>query len=214
MKGVIFDLDGVITDTAKFHFEAWKRLAQEKFSLDLPAEFETQLKGVSRTESLRRILKFGQITLSQEELEEYATQKNAYYLSSIEKLTSADILPGIKELLVELKEHNIKIALGSASNNAPFILEKLGLMSYFATIVDPKKVLHGKPAPDIFLVGAQQLGLSATQCVGIEDSVAGITAIKDAQMLAVGVGNTEELKQADIIVPSTKQLTYALLSKL
>lgn len=214
MKGVIFDLDGVITDTAKFHFEAWKRLAQEKFSLDLPAEFETQLKGVSRTESLRRILKFGQITLSQEELEEYATQKNAYYLSSIEKLTSADILPGIKELLVELKEHNIKIALGSASNNAPFILEKLGLMSYFATIVDPKKVLHGKPAPDIFLVGAQQLGLSATQCVGIEDSVAGITAIKDAQMLAVGVGNAEELKQADIIVPSTKQLTYALLSKL
>lgn len=214
MKGVIFDLDGVITDTAKFHFEAWKRLAQEKFSLDLPAEFETQLKGVSRTESLRRILKFGQITLSQEELEEYATQKNAYYLSSIEKLTSADILPGIKELLVELKEHNIKIALGSASNNAPFILEKLGLMSYFATIVDPKKVLHGKPAPDIFLVGAEQLGLSATQCVGIEDSVAGITAIKDAQMLAVGVGNAEELKQADIIVPSTKQLTYALLSKL
>lgn len=214
MKGVIFDLDGVITDTAKFHFEAWKRLSQEKFSLDLPAEFETQLKGVSRTESLRRILKFGQITLSQEELEEYATQKNAYYLSSIEKLTSADILPGIKELLVELKEHNIKIALGSASNNAPFILEKLGLMSYFATIVDPKKVLHGKPAPDIFLVGAEQLGLSATQCVGIEDSVAGITAIKDAQMLAVGVGNAEELKQADIIVPSTKQLTYALLSKL
>lgn len=214
MKGVIFDLDGVITDTAKFHFEAWKRLSQEKFSLDLPAEFETQLKGVSRTESLRRILKFGQITLSQEELEEYATQKNAYYLSSIEKLTSADILPGIKELLVELKEHNIKIALGSASNNAPFILEKLGLMSYFATIVDPKKVLHGKPAPDIFLVGAEQLGLSATQCVGIEDSVAGITAIKDAQILAVGVGNAEELKQADIIVPSTKQLTYALLSKL
>lgn len=213
MKGVIFDLDGVITDTAKFHFEAWQKLAQEKFSLDLPAEFETQLKGVSRTESLRRILKFGKITLSQEELEEYATQKNVYYLSSIKKLTSADILPGIKKLLVELKEHNIKIALGSASNNAPFILEKLGLMSYFTTIVDPKKVLHGKPAPDIFLVGAEQLGLSATQCVGIEDSVAGIMAIKDAQMVAVGVGDTAELSQADIIVPSTRQLNYTLLSK-
>ena len=213
MKGVAFDLDGVITDTAKFHFEAWSKLAKEKFALDLPAEFESQLKGISRIESLERILAFGGLTdkYSEAEVVQLANEKNNYYVAAISKLTEADILPGIASLLEQLKEHGVKLAVASASKNAPMILEKLGLATYFDAIVDPSELKAGKPAPDIFLAAAKALNLAPSECVGLEDASAGVAAIKAAGMVAVAIGDEVELAQADTIVKTTADLNYDLL---
>lgn len=215
MKGAIFDLDGVITDTAKFHFEAWSQLAKEELDLELPEAFETKLKGISRTESLVKILEFGGLTdnYSEEEILALAAKKNGYYLQAIETLTKDDILPGITRLIAELKEHDVKLALASASKNAPAILEKLGLADAFDAIADPAKVKAGKPAPDIFLAGAKAVSLDPSECVGVEDAVAGVQAIKSANMTAVAVGDEEELKQADVVVPTTEDFSYALFEK-
>lgn len=213
MKGCVFDLDGVITDTAKFHFAAWKKLAAQKLNLDLPASFETELKGISRTDSLVRILEWGKIrdNYDDEQIAKLAAQKNDYYLEAISSLTRHDILPGINDLINQLEEHDIKLSLASASKNAPFILKKLGLFNRFDAIVDPAKIKHGKPAPDIFLEGAAAVGLKPAECVGLEDAVAGVHAIKAAGMVAVGVGDAQELHEADEVVPSTAELSFVLL---
>ena len=205
MKGAIFDLDGVITDTAKFHFAAWSQLASEKLGLKLPASFETELKGISRIESLERILDFGGLRdkYTAEQVEELAAEKNGYYLKAIDTLTKDDILPGITRLIGELKEHDVKLSVASASKNAPVILKKLGLFDKFDAIADPSKVEHGKPAPDIFLAGAR----------AVEDAVAGVAAIKAANMTAVAVGDPEELGQADAVVPTTDDFSYDLFEK-
>lgn len=214
MQGIVFDLDGVITDTAKFHFAAWSQLAQDKLGIVLPEEFEVELKGVSRIDSLKKILAFGGLegAYTEAEIEELAAEKNGYYLKAIETLTKEDILPGITDLMAELQDHHMKIALASASKNAPAILKKLKLFDVFDAIVDPARVEHGKPAPDIFIAGATAIGLATDECVGVEDAVAGIQAIKDAGMLAVGVGDAEALQQADTVVPSTHELNYDLLA--
>ena len=213
MKGVAFDLDGVITDTAKFHFEAWSKLALEKFDLELPAEFESQLKGISRIESLERILAFGKLSgkYTPAQVAELADEKNTYYVAAISKLTQADILPGISQLLADLKAQQVKLSLASASKNAPMILEKLGLLTYFDAIVDPSKLKAGKPAPDIFIEAAKAVGLAPSECVGLEDASAGVASIKAAGMVAVAIGDKEELAQADTVVSSTADLNYDLL---
>lgn len=215
MQGVLFDLDGILTDTAKFHFAAWSRLAQEKLGVTLPAEFESRLKGVSRVDSLVRIMDYAKVTdqYTPEQIEQMANEKNGYYVQAIEKLTQADILPGIPALLAELAARKIPCVIASASKNAPLILKNLGLTSEFAAIVDPAKVAHGKPAPDIFSAAAQAIGASPAQCVGVEDAVAGITAINAAGAVAVGVGDPQELAAAEIIVPTTADLTYAVLEQ-
>ena len=212
MKGAIFDLDGVITDTAKFHFAAWSQLAADKLGLDLPASFETELKGISRIESLERILAFGHLEdkYTPAEVEALAQEKNGYYLKAIDTLTKDDILPGITRLIEELKAHGVKLSVASASKNAPVILKKLGLFAEFDAIANPAKVAHGKPAPDIFLAGAQAVGLNPSDCVGVEDAVAGVAAIKAAGMTAVAVGSPEELSQADAVVPTTADFSYDL----
>lgn len=214
MKAAVFDLDGVVTDTAKFHFQAWSKLAKEEFNLDLPASFETNLKGISRTESLEAILKFGDLLdkYSKEEVQNLANKKNDYYVEAISKLTKEDILPGISKLLTDLKENGVKLAVASASKNAPFILEKLGLAHVFDAVADPAKVKAGKPAPDIFLAGAKAVGVAPNQCVGVEDAIAGVSAIKAADMVAVAVGDKDELRQADCVVPTTRNFTYQLFS--
>ncbi|HIZ96225.1 MAG TPA: beta-phosphoglucomutase [Candidatus Ligilactobacillus excrementavium] len=215
MKGVLFDLDGILTDTAKFHFAAWSRLAQEELGVILPAEFESELKGVSRVDSLVRIMDYAGImnNYSPAEIKKLANKKNDYYVKAISSLTREDILPGITEFLDELTEHQVACAIASASKNAPLILKNLGLSDYFAAIADPAKVAHGKPAPDIFLAAADTLGIDPKECVGIEDAVAGVTAIKASGALAIGVGDTQELKEADIVVPTTNELDYKLLTQ-
>ena len=142
MKGVLFDLDGILTDTAKFHFAAWRKLAKEKLAVDLPAEFEQELKGVSRVDSLVRIMNYAGIKdqYSAEQIEKLANEKNRYYVEAISALTEDDILPGITTFLQELKEQHVLSAIASASKNAPLILEKLGLNSYFAAIADPRQI--------------------------------------------------------------------------
>lgn len=214
MQAAVFDLDGVVTDTAKFHFQAWSKLAKEEFNLDLPASFETNLKGISRTESLEAILKFGDLLdkYSKEEVQNLANKKNDYYVEAISKLTKEDILPGISKLLTDLKANGVKLAVASASKNAPFILEKLGLAHVFDAVADPAKVKAGKPAPDIFLAGAKAVGVAPNQCVGVEDAIAGVSAIKAADMVAVAVGDKDELRQADCVVPTTRNFTYQLFS--
>mgnify|MGYP003362164869 CR=1 FL=1 len=214
MQGVLFDLDGVITDTAKFHFKAWSRLAKEKLGVVLPASFESDLKGISRIDSMNRILKFAKMAdkYSAAEVDTMAQYKNDLYLKEIGKLTQADILPGIENLLDELAANKVKLSVASASKNAPFILEKLGLRQQFDAIADPAKVAHGKPAPDIFLEAAAKINADPTQCVGIEDAKAGVQAIKAAGAIAVGVGNPSDLAEADTVVASTEELTYSVLA--
>jgi beta-phosphoglucomutase len=210
LEGVIFDLDGVITDSAEYHYRAWKRLAEE---LDLPFDraFNEQLKGLSRMDSLEKILAQDNRTLPAEEKLALATRKNAYYRDLIADLSPQDLLPGIGELLIELKQAGIRIGLASASKNAPTVLERLGIADAFDTIVDPARLAKGKPDPEIFLTAAKQLNIPPTHCLGIEDAEAGIQAIQGAQMFAVGVGDERAMQQADWAVSSTAELTLSAL---
>ncbi|MGO2099829.1 beta-phosphoglucomutase [Vagococcus salmoninarum] len=215
IKGFIFDLDGVITDSAEYHYQAWKNLAKT-IEIEIDREFNEELKGISRMDSLERILVHGKRSqdFSAEEKTALAAEKNAEYVKLIENVTPKDILPGILTLLEDLKEQGIKLALASASKNGPMILEKLALADYFETIVDPESLAQGKPDPEIFLKGASQLGLVPSQCVGVEDAAAGITAINQAQIFSVGVGDPESMKEADYRVNHTGDLNLAKILSL
>ncbi|WP_346888848.1 beta-phosphoglucomutase [Clostridium sp. UBA1056] len=203
IKAVLFDLDGVIADTAKFHFIAWKSIAKEE-GIDIDEEFNEQLKGVDRVLSFDRILAHGNITsLTEDEKEYYRTKKNNLYKELLKDLTPQDVLPGILALFNELIDNNIKIAIASISQNAPYILEKLNLLDKIDCIADPRTVKHSKPAPDIFLKAAELAGVDIKNCVAIEDAQAGIEAINRAGIFSVGVGN---LVDADLLVDSTSKL--------
>ncbi|MFD1030105.1 beta-phosphoglucomutase [Metaplanococcus flavidus] len=208
-KLIIYDLDGVITDTAEFHFLAWKKLADE-LGIPIDRHFNEQLKGISRMDSLDRILEQASppMKLSTEEKIELATRKNAYYLELIEEISPEHILPGIKALLQANKEAGIKTAIGSASKNAPRILEKLGLGDTFDHIVDAAEVKKGKPDPETFTAAADALGIAYTDCIGIEDAVAGVEAINRAGMFSVGVGDKAHLSHADYLVSATNELVF------
>ena len=208
MKGVLFDLDGVIADTSVYHFQAWRKLIKIHFNLELPDELEKQTKGVSRTDSLKAILKFLNISVSQEKFNEMTTEKNNIFRNLLASLTPANILPGISELISALKKNNVKLSLASASLNGPFILEKLQLTDAFDAIADPSKVAAGKPAPDIFIAAAKAINLKPQDCVGIEDSIVGITAINKSGALSVGVGSKTDLKDAKLLFPKTAALNY------
>lgn len=206
-KAAIFDLDGVVVDTAKYHYQAWKRLARE-LGFDFDERDNERLKGVSRMRSLEILLEIGGVSLNSVEPDALAAKKNGWYLEFIRKMTPDEILPGAKELLEELRSKGIKLALGSASKNAPVILERLGLAAHFDTIVDGNKVTRAKPAPDIFLRGAEELNVEPANCVVFEDAEAGIQAAINAGMRTVGIGNTDILKKADIVFPGVKMVTY------
>ncbi|MBY5033722.1 beta-phosphoglucomutase [Streptococcus gallolyticus] len=213
-KAVLFDLDGVITDTAEYHYLAWKALAEELGIQGVDRKFNEQLKGVSRDDSLRKILDLGNVSVSEEEFARLATRKNDNYVDMIQKVTPADVYPGILQLLQELKAADIKIALASASKNGPFLLEQMELTDYFDAVADPAKVAASKPAPDIFLAAAEQVDVAIEEAIGIEDAFAGITAIKAAGALPVGVGKAEDLGDDIALVPDTSQLTLAYLQKI
>lgn len=207
IKGLVFDLDGVITDTAEYHYLAWKSLA-EKIGIEIDREFNEQLKGISRMESLDLILKHGnkQSDYTEAEKEELATQKNEEYKEYIKEITPADLLPGIDKLLKEAKEKGLGMTLASASKNGPAIMNSLEIMDLFDGIVDPATLKAGKPDPEIFVRGAEMLGLRPDECVGFEDAEAGIEGINGAGMFSVGVGSEDAMVKADYAVTSTEEL--------
>ena len=211
-KGIIFDLDGVIVDTAPFHYLAWKETA-EKLGIKIDEEFNETLKGIDRYNSLQRILNFENVALSETEKEKFMEEKNEKYLTLLNDLNEAHILEGIKGFIIALKEEKFELAVASASKNAPLILKKIGLYKYFDIIVDPSSV-RGKPFPDIFQKGAELLELNINECVGIEDSSAGIDAINDAGIFSIGIGDKEILGKADVVLKSTKLLSLDFINGL
>ena len=213
--GFIFDLDGVITDTAKFHYQAWKALAD---SLGIPIDetFNETLKGISRMDSLDRILARGhrENAFTPAEKEALAQQKNDHYVQLLEHLTTEDVLPGVVPLLQQAQARHIPCAVASASKNAPLILEKLGVRAYFATIVDPDSLSKGKPDPEIFLAAANSIGVLPQNAIGFEDAQSGIDGLKAAGIYAVGLSASQPLIGADMQVSEMTELSVdALLNR-
>jgi beta-phosphoglucomutase len=214
IQAFIFDLDGVITDTAEYHYLAWRALGEE-LGIPFTREFNEELKGVSRMDSLEKILALGnrEIDFSLEEKEALASKKNEHYVRLIENISPNDILPGIKDLITEIKENGYRLGLASVSKNAFTVMDSLGLRGEFDVIVDAATIAKGKPDPEIFLTAAKLLNVDPSACIGIEDAAAGVDSIKDAGMFAVGVGSEESLAKADIIYSSTEQLSLANIVK-
>ena len=206
IKAFLFDLDGVIVDTAIYHYQAWKRLANE-LGFDISEEFNERLKGVSRTESLDIILAHGGLTLPDEEKTELAARKNEWYLELVSRMTSDDILPGVAKFFSQVRKAGLLTALGSVSKNAPLILERIGMTQAFEAIIDGSKITKGKPDPEVFTKGAAELEVSAAECVVFEDAIAGVEAGKRGGMFVVGLGSPDVLKQADLVAPSLNALT-------
>ncbi len=202
----IFDLDGVIVDTAKYHFLSWKRLADE-LGFEFTQEENEQLKGVSRIRSLEILLEIGGLTFDQEQLSALATKKNNWYLAYIDQLDQSEILPGAKEFLLQLKTDGIRIALASASKNARRILSRLNIGELFEVIVDGNKVSKAKPDPEVFLCAARELGVHPDECIVFEDAEAGVQAAKRAGMKVIGIGNQDVLKGADQVFASLAGIT-------
>jgi len=209
LEAVIFDLDGVITDSAEFHFRAWKGLA-DRLGIYFDRQINERLKGVPRMDSLEIILEKDSISdrYSKEEKEALANEKNDEYVSLIKTITPDDMLPGMLELLSDLKARGIKTAIASASKNAPMIVDRLEVGNLFDFIADAGAIANQKPAPDVFLVSAENISVPPANCVGVEDAAAGIIAIKAAQMVAIGIGDKEILKGADMVLEKTADLTF------
>jgi beta-phosphoglucomutase len=207
IEAVIFDLDGVIVDTAKYHFLAWKELAM---TLQIPFDEKDNdlLKGVSRTQSLEYILHKGNLQLSGLEKEKLATQKNLRYLEHITTIDDSEMLPGVLELLEDLKHNNIKIALGSASKNATFLLDRLHIMHYFDAVIDGNMTTEGKPNPETFLLAAKKLGCNPKNCLVIEDASKGVDAALAAGMYCLGLGEHENLHHAHWVIDDLKGITF------
>ena len=207
IQAVIFDLDGVITDTAHLHFLAWKALG-DSLGVEVNLELNELLKGISRQESLEIILRETGIydNFTATERQALADRKNRTYVASLESLGPQNLLPGIGDCLKDLKERDIKIGLASASQNAGVIIDKLGVKSYFDTIVDPRSLSKGKPDPEIYLKAAAALGLSPAKCVGVEDARAGIEAIRAAGMTSIALGLSLKDVPADYHFLSAKDL--------
>lgn len=210
IEACLFDLDGVVVDTAKYHFIAWKALAEE-LGFEFTVEDNERLKGVSRMQSLDILLEIGGLQFSEPEKLAMAAKKNTIYVSYIEKMTPEEILPGVEDFLQELRNSGIKIALGSASKNAPMILERIQLFGMFDAIVDGNSISEAKPNPEVFLKGAEKLGVLPENCVVFEDAIAGIEAAQNANMYSVGIGDPGILGFADLVIPGFDGFTVSKL---
>ena len=199
IRAFIFDLDGVLTDTAEYHYRGWKRLADEE-GIPFTREDNEHLRGVARRESLMLILK--EREYPEEKIMKMMERKNNYYLAFIKEITPQDLLPGAKELLEEIHATGIKNALGSASKNVPDVIQRLGIRDLFDAIADGHSVERQKPAPDLFLHAANQLGLTSAECVVVEDAAAGIEAALSGGFRSVGLGPRERVGKADVILPN------------
>lgn len=211
-RAAIFDLDGVVTDTATLHFRAWRSMAAD-IGIGIDESFNELLKGVGRMDSLDRILEFGGCAgdYGEDDRVRLADAKNADYVESLSSLGPRDVLPGIRGLIEEMRRREIRVGLASASKNAPRILDALGMRAHFDRIADPSAVPHGKPAPDLFLEAARVLGVEPHDCIGIEDAIAGIESINAAGMVSVGVGDVKLMAShgAHVFFPSTESMTFA-----
>jgi beta-phosphoglucomutase len=213
IQACIFDLDGVIVDTAVYHYQAWKRLANE-LGFDFTEHDNEKLKGVSRVRSLELILEWGGVTKTAAEREELATRKNNWYVEMISHMKPDEVLPGAREFLETCRLAGLKTALGSASKNSMMILENVQLVDYFDAIIDGNKVTTAKPDPEVFLKGAQAVGVAPTACVVFEDAIAGVQAAKNGGMKAVGVGDPAVLTEADVVIGGLNEMTIERLEKI
>ncbi len=211
--GFIFDLDGVIVDTAKYHYLAWKNLADE-LGIPFTEEDNENFKGVSRKRCLEILLEMGGLEVSQEQFDKWLQEKNEDYLSYIDRMDESEILDDVPRVLNWLKERNIPMALGSASKNARAILEKVKLMSFFDTIVDGNAVTRAKPDPEVFLIAATSLGVAPKHCVVFEDALAGIEAANNGGMKSVGIGDAQVLVDADYNFNDFTEIDDQFLSEL
>ncbi|HIC32429.1 MAG TPA: beta-phosphoglucomutase [Flavobacteriaceae bacterium] len=212
-KGFIFDLDGVIVDTAKYHFLAWQKLAKS-IGIEFSHEQNEQLKGVSRVKSLEKILAWGNKTISEEKFNALMASKNDDYLSFIAKMNHDEILPDVPKVLNYLKEQNQPISLGSASKNARQILNKVDLLKQFDAIVDGNDVSKAKPDPEVFLIAAKSLNINPEDCIVFEDSVAGVEAANTANMISIGIGEQSLLHEADYVFSDFTEIDTAFIDKL
>lgn len=212
-RGFIFDLDGVIVDTAKYHYLAWKNLANQ-LGFEFTKEQNELFKGVSRKRCLEILLEIGNREATQEEFDTWMVEKNVDYLKYIENMDASEILPDVPRVLEFLKENNIPIALGSASKNAQPILEKVGLLHYFDAIVDGNNVTKAKPDPEVFLLAAKQLNVLPEECVVFEDAVAGVQAANAAKMMSIGIGDKNVLAEAQLIYTDFTEISTNFIKDL
>ena len=212
-KGFIFDLDGVIVDTAKYHYLAWKQLAND-LGFDFTKAQNEHLKGVSRVKSLEKILEIGNITISDDEFTKQMTKKNIDYLNHIGKMDENEILPDVPKILNYLIDKKQPISLGSASKNARTILEKVNLLNKFDAIVDGNDVVKGKPNPEVFLKAAKLLNIKPENCIVFEDAVAGIQAANSANMISIGIGEKNVLHEADYVFNDFTEISIEFINEL
>ncbi|RZK58169.1 MAG: beta-phosphoglucomutase [Pedobacter sp.] len=213
IKACIFDLDGVIVDTAVYHYEAWRRLANQ-LGFDFTEEQNEELKGISRIESLKIILNWGNLQKDEDEIVALATLKNTWYVEMITKMTPSEILPGAQEFLELVREKGYKTALGSASKNSETILKQIGLFDHFDVLVDGNKVTKSKPDPAVFLAGAEELDVDPSTCVVFEDAIAGVQAALAGGMKVVGIGREDVLRGAGLVVAGLHEMTIDKLERL
>ena len=206
----IFDLDGVIVDTARYHFLAWKRLT-DQLGIHFTEEDNERLKGVSRMASLEIILGIGNRKVNERQKLEYATLKNSWYIDYISKMTPNEVLPGCLTFIEELRNANVRVAIGSASKNTPMILEKIGIRDLFDAVADGNIVREAKPNPEVFIKAAEMVGIKPGKCVVFEDAVAGVQAALNAGMMCIGVGSPEILRKAHFVVPGLNEMNLAKL---
>jgi len=213
IKGCIFDLDGVIVDTAHYHYLAWKRLALE-LGYDLTELENEKLKGVSRMQSLNIILDLAGISLNERHKEMLANKKNIWFNDYIERMTPAEIFPGVQELIDSMKGEGIRVGLASSSMNAKTVLRQLRIQNEFDAVVDGSMITRTKPDPEIFLITAERIGLNAGSCVVVEDAVAGVKAALAAGMKCIGIGSANLLGEADLVFEKTSDIKLSTLRAL
>lgn len=215
IKACIFDMDGVLVSTEIYHFKAWKRLTEEVLGFSIDEKFNENLKGVSRSVCIDLILKHAGLQKTQAEKDELAAQKNKWFLEYVKtEITPANVYPGVIDFLCHLKQQGYKTAIGSASKNAPLLVEKLGIKSYFDAIVDGNMITKAKPNPEVFLKGAELVGVNPQNCVVFEDAISGVEAAKNGGMYCIGVGSPQTLVKADFCIQSFEQMNIARLGEL
>jgi beta-phosphoglucomutase len=214
IKGIIFDLDGVLVSTDEYHFRSWKRLCEEEGFGFFDREFNDRFRGVARMKCVDILLDAAGQTLTPEKKQELADRKNRYFVQSLESVTPDELLPGSREMLAELKRHGIRIAIASNSRNAKSIIERVGIGPYLDAVVDGYDINNSKPHPEPFLLAAEKLGLKPDKCLVVEDAVAGIEAANAAGMKSLGIGERECLPNAPVLVKYLSQITVDQLLQL
>lgn len=213
IQACIFDMDGVLVSTEIYHFKAWQRLAQT-VGISIDEVFNEKLKGVSRAVCIDLILEYGNVHKTQAEKDKLAAQKNVWFLEYIQHISPQNIFPGVLDFLKQLRAQGYKLAIGSASKNAPLLLQKMEIAQYFDAVVDGNSIEKAKPHPEVFLRGAQELGIEPNYCVVFEDALSGVQAAKSAGMYCIGVGNQNHLTLADECIASFTEMSVSRIERI